>query len=267
MRERLVGAAVAAALLLLLPATASAQFEGPPVVPGTKSVLFVANNWDGTADIVDPRTFDKLGRLNVIPDLEERLAEKALDPRKLAYFIAVRALIGEGNDQYADDMFSSHDGRFVYISRPSLADVVAIEIATGKIVWRFPMEGYRSDHMAISPDGTRLLVSDSTARKVHALDTATGMKVGEFESGDSPHENNYSRDGSRIFHASIGHVYTPADQPVADSTKGDRWFQVVDASSYKVLKRLDIGQILEQNGHPGYSSAVRPMAIAPGERT
>ena len=258
--------AAAAAALLLLPATAAAQHEGPPIVPGTKSVLFVANNWDGTADIVDPQTFAKLGRLNVIPDLQERLAEKALDPRKLGYFVAVRALIGEGNDQYADDMFSSHDGRFVYISRPSLADVVAIEVASGKIAWRFPMEGYRADHMAISPDGTRLLVSDSTARKVHAVDTATGAKVGEFASGDSPHESNYSEDGSRIFHASIGMVYTPADQPVADSTKGDRWFQIVDGRTYEVKKRLDIGQILAANGHQGYSSAVRPMAIAPGER-
>ena len=136
-------AAAVAALLLAVPVSAAAQ-EGPPVAPGTRSVLFVANNWDGTADIVDPQTFAKLGRLNVIPDLEERLAEKALDPRKLGYFLAVRALIGEGHDQYADDMFSSHDGRFVYISRPSMADVVAIEIASGKIVWRFPCLLYTS---------------------------------------------------------------------------------------------------------------------------
>src|SRR5215218_7078181 len=267
MHDRLMSAlaAAVAAALLAVPATAAAR-EGPPVVPGTRSVLFVANNWDGTADIVDPQTFAKLGRLNVIPDLEQRLAEKALDPRKLGYFLAVRALIGEGHDQYADDMFSSHDGRFVYVSRPSMADVVAIEVASGTIAWRFPMEGYRADHMAISPDGTRLLVSDSTARKVHALDTATGAKVGEVESGDSPHESSYSRDGTKIFHASIGMVYTPADQPVADSTKGDRWFEVVDAKSYKVLERLDIGQSLDQNGYKGYSSAVRPMAIAPGER-
>src|SRR5215216_739621 len=268
MRDRAMrasAAVLAVAAVLALPASAAAQLEGPPVVPGTKSVLFVANNWDGTADIVDPQTFAKLGRLNVIPDLQERLAEKALDPRKLAYFLAVRALIGEGNDQYADDMFSSHDGRFVYISRPSFADVVSIEVATGKITWRFPVEGYRADHMAISPDGTRLLVSDSTARKVHVLDTATGAKVAEFASGDSPHESNYSEDGSRIFHASIGMVYTPADQPVADSTKGDRWFQVVDARTYEVLERLDIGQILKDDGFGDHSSAVRPMAIAPGE--
>src|SRR5687767_12222934 len=194
---RFLAAAVAA--LALVPAAAHAQ-------DGTRPVLFVANNWDGTADIVDPHSFQKLARINVIPDLEERLREKALDPRKLAYFIGVRALVGEGNDQYADDMFSSHDGRFVYVSRPSLADVVGIELATQKIVWRVPMEGYRSDHMAISADGTRLLVSDSTARKVHVIDTALGAKVDEFPSGDSPHENNYSADGRRIYHASIGLV-------------------------------------------------------------
>ena len=258
-------AAALAAAVLAVPASAAAQ-DGPPVAPGTKSVLFVANNWDGTADIVDPQTFAKLGRLNVIPDLEERLAEKALDPRKLGYFLAVRGLIGEGHDQYADDMFSSHDGRFVYISRPSMADVVAIEIATGKIAWRFAMEGYRADHMAISPDGTRLLVSDSTARKVHALDTATGAKVGEFESGDSPHESNYSHDGSRIFHASIGMVYTPADQPVADSARATAGSRSSTRRPTRCSSAWTSGKILDENGHEGYSSAVRPMAIAPGER-
>jgi YVTN family beta-propeller protein len=254
--------AVLAALVVLPEAAA-----GQSAQPGTRPVLFVANNWDGTADVVDPERFTKLARINVVPDLQERLREKATDPRKLAYFLAIRQFVGEGNDQYADDIFSSHDGRYIYVSRPSMADVVGIDLSTRKIVWRVPMEGYRSDHMAISPDGSRLLVSDSTARKVHVIDPRVGRKVAEFPSGDSPHENNYSKDGTRIFHASIGLVYTPADQPALDSTKGDRWFQVVDARSYRILKRLDIGKILEENGHPGYSSAVRPMALSPDETT
>ena len=129
------------------------------------------------------------------------------------------------------------------------------------------MDGQRSDHMAISPDGTRVLVSDSTANKVHEIDAATGKKVGEFLSGDSPHENNYSSDGKTIFHASIGLVYTPSDQPFADSTKGERFFQVVEAGTNKILKRLEIGKILAENGFPDYSSAVRPMAISPDEKT
>jgi DNA-binding beta-propeller fold protein YncE len=234
--------------------------------PATRSVLFVGNNWDGTAHIVDPVRFTTLGRINVVPDLDQRLAEIRSDPERLGYYLAIQQLIGEGHDQYVDDMFTSHDGRYVYVSRPSLADVVGIDLRTEEIVWRVPMEGHRSDHMAISPDGRRLLVSDSTANKVHEIDTASGTKVGEFPSGDSPHENNYSEDGSRVFHASIGLVYTPLDEPALDTTKGDRWFQIVDAKTNTILKRLDIGQILADHGYDDYSSAVRPMAIAPGEK-
>src|SRR5687767_1236485 len=152
--------------------------------------MFVGNNWDGTADVVDAHTFERLARINVIPDKEERLAEINRDPERLGYFLAIRELVGEGNDQFVDDMFSSHDGRFAYVSRPSLKDVVAIDLGTKKIVWRTPVEGQRADHMAISPDGTRLLVSASTAKKVHVIDTATGKLAGEFASGDTPHENN-----------------------------------------------------------------------------
>ena len=268
LRGALAGAACAAGLgAALLVAGPAEPSEAPPVTPGTRAVMFVANNWDGTADIVDPDSYERLGRLDVIPDLDERMAEIYADPVRLGYFLAIRALVGEGHDQFADDMFSSHDGREVYISRPSLADVVAIDLQTNGIRWRIPMEGQRADHMGISPDGARLLVSDSTANKVHVIDPRAGEVVGAFESGDSPHENNYSSDGSRIFHASIGLVYTPADQPVFDSTKGDRWFQIVDAGSNEILKRLDIGQIMAAHGHEGYSSAVRPMALAPDEKS
>ena len=128
------------------------------------------------------------------------------------------------------------------------------------------IEGYRSDHMAISPDGKRVLVSASTAKKVHSIDTATGKIVGEFASGDQPHENNYSKDGKLIYHASIGQVFTPTDDPSLDATKGRRVFEVIDASTLKILKVIDVGEALEQAGHPGFSSAVRPMALSPDER-
>jgi YVTN family beta-propeller protein len=270
---RASGVAVLAVLLAAGPTVAVAQ-EGPPPRPDTRQVMFVGNNWEGTADIVDARTFERLARINTIPDKEERLAEIQRDPVRLAFFLGIRHAVGEGNDQFTDDMFTSHDGRFVYVSRPSFADVVGIRLATQRIVWRFPMEGYRSDHMAISPDGESLLVSDSTANKVHRLDTRTGRKTGEFPSGDSPHENNYSRDGSLIFHASIGRVYTPIDRElvpplelIRDTTKGERYFQVVDADTLQVLERVDMGQKLEQAGYPEMDSAVRPMALSPDERT
>jgi YVTN family beta-propeller protein len=265
---RWVAAAVGTAVLAL-PAAASGA-EGPPERADTRQVMFVGNNWDGTADIIDAETFARLARINVIPDKDERLAEIYTSPDKLAFFLAIRQGVGEGNDQFVDDMFTTHDGKVVAVSRPSFADVVGIDLRTLQIVWRFPMEGYRSDHMAVSPDGTRLLVSDSTANKVHQLDLRTGRKTGEFPSGDSPHESTYSKDGSRIFHASIGRVYTPTDRPelglLRDTSKGERYFQIVDAASLQILKRWDMGEKLEEAGYPGMSSAVRPMALSPDER-
>jgi DNA-binding beta-propeller fold protein YncE len=201
-----------------------------------------------------------------VPDLKERLAEIQADPAKQGYFLAIRELVGEGHDQLVDDMFSSHDGRFLYVSRPSLADVVAFDLRTRKIVWRTRVDGYRADHMAISPNGARLLVSASTARVVDVIDARTGKIVGRFESGDQPHENNYSKDGKLIYHASIGTVYTPADNPLLDALKGDRWFEIVNAKTLKVVKRLNMGQKLAEAGYPNMSAAVRPMALAPDEK-
>jgi DNA-binding beta-propeller fold protein YncE len=265
-----IAAIVLAGALATAPAAGAAGPEGPPPRPDTHPVMLVGNNWEGTTDVVDARSYRRLARIDVIPDRNERMGEILLDPRRSAVFFGNRQLVGEGNDQFNDDVFSSHDGRFVYVSRPSFGDVVGIDLATRKIAWRFPMEGGRSDHMAISPDGTQLLVSDSLANKVHRLDTATGRKTGEFPSGDSPHENNYTRDGRRVFHASIGRVYTPTDRsdlgPARDSTKGARYFQIVDARDLSILKRWDMGQKLREAGYPGMESAVRPMALDPEER-
>ena len=253
----LLAAALATTLVLAGPAAAAKK---------TRPVLMVANNWDGTADIVDPKRFKRLKRINIIPDIAERMAEIQSDPVAHGYFLGIRQLVGEGHDQWVDDAFTSRNGRLVFVSRPSLADVVAISLRDGRIVWRVKIEGYRADHMALSPNGRRLLVSASTARKVHVIDTRAGRIVGEFASGDQPHENNYSRDGRLIFHASIGSVYTPLDDPLLDDTKGDRWFQIVDARTLQVLRRIDMGDKLAEHGFPDMSAAVRPMALSPDER-
>jgi DNA-binding beta-propeller fold protein YncE len=255
-------------VVALLAAALSAAGAAPAAArrAKTRPILTVGNNWAGTADLVDPKRFKRLARINIVPDLQPRLAEIRSDPARLAYFLAIRQAVGEGHDQFVDDAFTSPNGRLLYVSRPSLADVVAISLRTKRIVWRVRVEGYRSDHMAISRDGRRLLVSASTARKVHVIDTRAGRIVGSFESGDQPHENNFSKDGTRIFHASIGQVFTPTDDPLLDRTKGDRWFEIVDARTLQVLKRIDMGAELAAAGFPNMSSAVRPMALSPDER-
>lgn len=81
-------------------------------------------------------------------------------------------------------MFTSHDGRYLYASRPSFGDVVAIRFDNHSREWRTPVSGVRADHAAISPNGKTLLVSASSGRKVHAIDTVTGTILGEFASGE-----------------------------------------------------------------------------------
>jgi DNA-binding beta-propeller fold protein YncE len=274
--RRIESAAVAVLALLACVAGAAgfaASSSGKPK-PALEPVVFAGNNWDGTADVLrftpptrsKPGGFTRIARVNIVPDKDQRMQEILTNPQRLAYFLAIREAIGEGHDQFVDDMYSTNDGTHLIVSRPSFADVVSIDLATDQIAWRFTMDGQRSDHMGLSPDGKYVAVSDSTANVVHVLDTATGQEAWRFESGDSPHENTYSRDGSRIYHASIGLVYTPADQPEFDSTKGDRRFEIVDTNSHQVIKTLDMGQKLAEAGYPNMSSAVRPMALSPDEQ-
>jgi YVTN family beta-propeller protein len=257
----------AAAIAVAVFALAALWAAPASAATGLRDVVFVGNNWDGTADVIDPHNnFRRVTRINIIPDIDERMAEIMTDPVRLGYFLGIRQLVGEGNDQYVDDMYSTNDGELLIVSRPSLRDVVAIDLDTRQIVWRFVVDGQRSDHMAISPDGEHVAVSASTGNVVHILDTQTGLEVGRFASGDSPHENNYSADGSRIFHASIGLVYTPADDPQVDTTKGERYFQIVNADTNQITRRIDMGKRLDRAGHPNMSSAIRPMALSPDEK-
>jgi len=234
---------------------------------GTRRVVFVGNNWDGTADVVAPGSFERLGRIDVVPDYDERMQEIATNPYRLAYFLAIRSAIGEGNDQFVDDMYSSNDGRLVVISRPSFADVVAISLRTKKIVWRFEVAGVRSDHMAVSPDGKRVVVSASTGNVVHVLRIRDGKQVGRFVSGGSPHESVYIDGGRKILHASIGTVYSPLDQPdVPDPLEGQRVLQIVDARTNKVIRRYNLRKALDAAGLEKVSIAVRPLTLSPDEK-
>lgn len=256
--------AVAAATLLTL--TLGTLPASGAKATSTQPVIFVGNNWAGTVQVIDPNGYTSLGDpVDVIPDIDERMAEIYTDPVRLAYFLAIRMGPGEGHDQFVDDMYSSTDGRLLVASRPSLADVVGIDLNTREIKWRFRVDGQRSDHMALSPDGKHVAVSASTANLVHILEVETGKQVGTFPSGDTPHENVYSHDGKRIYHASIGLVYTPTDQPAFDSTKGVRIFQTVDLATGKI-DRFDLREKLDAAGYPDLSSAIRPMAHTPDER-
>ncbi|MGW1590845.1 YncE family protein [Streptomyces sp. NPDC002386] len=264
--RHLCSMAAALALTLAGPATAASASASATDPAGLREVLFVGNNWDGTADVVKSSgDFAGIGRIDVIPDRDQRMAEINADPIKWIYFQAIRNSVGEGHDQFADDMYSTPDGRSVVVSRPSFADVVSIDLASGKVNWRFPVSGYRADHMAVSPDGTRVAVSASTANTVHVLDIGTGRQLGSFATGDKPHENIFTRDGKYIWNMSIGDVNTALDDPVWDWTKGDRRITVVDATTFRQVKVVDMRQRLDAYGLKDFSDAVRPAVFSPDE--
>ncbi|WP_405541945.1 YncE family protein [Streptomyces phaeochromogenes] len=258
-------ASMAAALVLAVtaPATVSAA---PNASADLREVMFVGNNWEGTADVIKSTgDFAKVGRINVIPDKDARMAEINADPIKWIAFMTIRNSVGEGHDQFVDDMYSTPDGRSMVVSRPSFADVVSIDLASGAINWRFPVSGYRADHMAVSPDGTRVAVSASTSNTVHVLDINTGKQAGSFATGDKPHENIFTSDGKQIWNMAIGDVNTATDAPWLDWTKGDRKITVVDAATFKQVKVIDMRERLDAIGLTDYSDAVRPAAFSPDE--
>ena len=234
--------------------------------PSPHPVIFVGNNWQGTVTVIDRNTHQVRGVLNGIPDKVERLQQIKQGFVQRMLFYGIKQLVGEGHNQYVDDMYSSLDGRRLIVSRPSFADVVALDIASGNIIWRFPVAGFRADHMALSPDGRHVAVSASTGNVVHIIDVESGVEFGQFPTGDSPHENVYSKDGSKIFHASIGRVFTPLDFGRDGWLKGQRMFQVVDAQSMEILEQFDLREKLDSAGLTDVTSAIRPMAHSSDEQ-
>jgi hypothetical protein len=263
-RARLAAAAVSVAALGL---TGAGPLASPASGAALQQVMFVGNNWDGTADVIRPSgSYAKLGRINVIPDKDQRLLDIYLDPIKLIYFLGIRSGPGEGHDQFVDDMYTTPDGTALVASRPSFADVVSVNLATGAINWRFPVSGYRSDHMAVSPDGTKVAVSASTSNKVHVLDIRTGRQLGQFTTGDKPHENIFSKDGRYLWNMSIGEVNNNFDAPNQDWLKGDRHITIADLSNFRT-RTIDMRQRLDAAGRSDLSDAVRPAVFTPDERT
>ncbi len=272
MTPRRTGFGRGCAVTMTVAAAISALAVGAPAATaapaGLDEVLFVGNNWEGTADVIKSTgTYDKLGRIDMIPDKDERLREIYLNPIKLAFYLGIRATAGEGHDQFVDDMYTTPDGSAVVASRPSFADVVSIDLTTGKINWRFPVSGFRADHMAVSPDGTRVAVSASTSNTVHVLDIATGTQVGSFTTGDKPHENVFTDGGRYLWNMSIGEVNTPLDAPELDFTKGDRRITIVDAQTFQTVKVIDMRDRLDAFGRKDLSNSVRPVSFSPDERT
>ena len=113
MRRTLAGLTFAALAVFAMTASVTAR-----AAQTTRQVMYVGNNWAGTISVVDAHTFRVIKVFNAIPDKAQRMQQIESDPVRLAYFLAIRQQIGQGHDQFVDDMFSTHDGHLLAVSRP-----------------------------------------------------------------------------------------------------------------------------------------------------
>ncbi|MGK5496841.1 YncE family protein [Streptomyces sp. URMC 125] len=267
---RAAGCAAALALVAAAaaPASAAAPADTGTARAGLNEVMFVGNNWEGTADVIESTgDYARAGRIDVVPDKGERLREIRLDPIRPAFYPGIRETFGEGHDRYVDDMYSTPDGSAVVVSRPSFADVVSIDVTTGRVDWRFPVSGFRSDHMAVSPDGRKVAVPASTSDTVHVPDIVTGKEPGSFRTGGKPHENVFTDGGRYVWNMSIGEVDNALDAPWPDWTKGDRRITVADADPFERVRVIDMRERPDAFGRGDLSDSVRPVASTPDGST
>jgi YVTN family beta-propeller protein len=210
-----------------------------------RDVLLVGNSVAGTVSFLDASTFENLGSINVVPDRDEVTAAINADlVRFIAYPIVKNAQLlhhfePAGGDRFVDDLFVSPDGTVLYVSRSNLGDVAAFDLtkSTHPRLWRTFVESPKADHAAMSPDGTRLVVSATgTSRLADVLDASTGKILGSFATGAYPHQNDYTADGKYIYNSSIGNVGYQAVTYQNNASAGDRWLVKADATTFQVLK-------------------------------
>jgi DNA-binding beta-propeller fold protein YncE len=207
-RRRALSAAallVAASLTAIATAaTPNAVADAAPLV-SLRDVMAIGNGQGGTVSFIDTASLQNLGFINAVPDLQERLDSMTLTER-IGYELVNQI---QGYRKLVDDMAVSADGQTLYVSRGALSDAVAFDIASKRMLWRHKTEGIKADHAALSPDGTKFIVSATTASKAEVLDTATGNRVTSFGTGTYPHANDYSPDGSVLYNSSIGLTSLP----------------------------------------------------------
>ena len=188
--------AVAGLGLALVPAGADAAKRKRPVL---RDVLYVGNNWDGTADVVDPRRFKRLARINIIPDIAERMRRDRVESR------AARLLPRDppGGRRGARPVRRRH----VLVARRPLP----LRLAAEPRRRRRDRPAHPEDRLAHQgrratapttwrshPTASTLLVSASTGQgRRRDRHEVRADRRRASRAGDQPHESNFSKDGKR----------------------------------------------------------------------
>jgi DNA-binding beta-propeller fold protein YncE len=205
--------------------------------PADREVAFVANAEDATVTLVDIAARRAFATIDVNP-------ERASVQRT-------------GTPNFAQDTDVSPDGRVLYVSRGYLGDVVAFEVATGRVLWRRPLNTARADHMTLSPDGRSLFVSAMPDNLVYRLAASSGEITGRMSTGVYPHDNKLTKDGRTLVNTSLGPIggstLAPTD-PAAEKPLHARQITIADAGSLAVRERIEV------------ADAFRPWAFWPDQK-
>lgn len=220
---------------------------GPEPVGPTLEIAFVANAVGGTITLIDLEGLNVVGEMSVLPDGD-----------RVGFFRdPIQSVIGQpliqryGGLNFAQDTDLSPDGRVLYVARGHLGDVAAFDIASGDLMWRRRVAGFRADHMTLSKDGSRLFVSGMTSGQVDVFDTSTARRIGGFTTGAFPHDNHVSHDGARIYNASLGNMIT--DEP----ERGE-------ANNAYLITIANIGSLEVLDTH-GFERGIRPFDVTADE--
>lgn len=234
-RKRLITTG-SVSLILATAFVAGPTVQAPAQADSNRSVLVVGNAVAGTISFIDATTFSNLGSFSVIPDLQQVFA--SWNVGQWAGYAAANADEATvdpavGGTRYVDDFAISSDGTTIYVSRGNLDDVAAFNLVTHQELWVAPVDGIHSDHLGLSPDGTKVVVSATTASDAEVLNSADGSLIGKFSTGTYPHQNTFTADGKYIYNESIGVTALPYALNVL---KGNLQLEKVDASTLQVVK-------------------------------
>jgi DNA-binding beta-propeller fold protein YncE len=156
---------------------AGPRVSSGPLQGDTRELAFVANAVAGTVSLLDLESLAVIKTLDITPD------GKQVGPaRNFSQWLAQGFIEARGGLNFAQDTDLSRDGTVLFVSRGFLGDVAAFDIASGELLWRAPVAGFRADHMTISPDGERLFVSTliRSGNRVQVFATDTGLELGRL---------------------------------------------------------------------------------------
>jgi DNA-binding beta-propeller fold protein YncE len=240
--KRLSAGLLVVAVLAVVPsmvATASVRKSRAGHPSRFTPVLAVGNSYDGTVDFINAVTLRRLGPpLNVLPD-----GRTPQNPKQAKIYPALIAHQGEYN--YTQEVEFSPDGRTLYVSRGYLGDVAAFNVAARRLLWRVQLPSLRADHLAVSPDGRDLFVSDLPGDSIYEISTRTHRIVASYAAGTWPHVIEFSPNGRYVYSGSLGNQLVPYGQP-----QGLHEIVVVNARTLTVVRTYS------------FDAGVRPFAFA-----